>query len=138
MNAKHKSCLVNASSAVSCGAAACGSLLVRPGQKTAQSAGNGAQREQIRRIKSDKVAFHRLIYFFADFGGLMREGHVPRHAVSSMGKGARSALVQAADFSPVKTILQPFKRFFTPFLSCKRLVSRRLWNNHGFFKITGE
>jgi hypothetical protein len=41
--------------------------------------------------------------------------------------------VQAYDFSPVTTILQLFSRFFTPFLSCKRLISRRLQKNGTFF-----
>jgi hypothetical protein len=42
--------------------------------------------------------------------------------------------VQVADFSTVTAIFQHFSRVFTPFLSHKGLVSRRLWNNHGLIE----
>jgi hypothetical protein len=41
---------------------------------------------------------------------------------------------QVADFSPVVTIFQLISRFFTPFLSQKGLVSRRLCKKQGLFK----
>jgi hypothetical protein len=107
-----------------------GSLVEGP--EAEQTAGNGAQRGQIRRTKSDKVAFRRIIYFFADIGGSTVIGHDPKHAVSSLRNGARSAAVQVADFLRVITGLRLFS---PPFPSHKRLVSRRLWNNRGLIEL---
>jgi hypothetical protein len=43
----------------------------------------------------------------------------------------RNVSVQVFDFSRVAAILQVFSRVFIPFLSWKRLISRRLWRNRG-------
>jgi hypothetical protein len=43
-------------------------------------------------------------------------------------------LVQAIDFSRLAGLFQLILRFFTPFLSHKELVSRRLRTNQGLFK----
>jgi hypothetical protein len=42
--------------------------------------------------------------------------------------------VQVVEFLDVVTIFQLISRFFDPFLSCKRLVSRRLRQNRGLIK----
>jgi hypothetical protein len=57
-----------------------------------------------------------------------------QYAIPSVERGVMDGRLQVYDFSPVITILQYFSRFFTPFLSCKRLVSRRLWKNQGLIE----
>jgi hypothetical protein len=60
--------------------------------------------------------------------GLIRRFALPNLEVSS----------EAHDFSPVRTILQVFSRFFTPFFSCKGLVFRRLGKIPGYKRCRGQ
>jgi hypothetical protein len=60
--------------------------------------------------------------------------HRREQALAPGGLGVTDMVLQAPDFSRLATKLQYFSRFFTPFLSCKGLVSRRLQRNHGLIK----
>jgi hypothetical protein len=65
----------------------------------------------------------------------IEESRVPQYPIPPVGgRGASATSLQVADFSQVINIFQLFSRFFTPFLSCKGLVSRRLRQNGGLIK----
>jgi len=52
----------------------------------------------------------------------------------SLLQSERNLSLQVIDFSPVITIFHLISSFFTPFLSRKGLVSRRLGKKHGLFE----
>jgi hypothetical protein len=92
-----------------------------------------AGQDKIRTITTFIDAYRRIKYFSAMWKS-NQTSHGLEHALLSGRRGVTNGSLQVFDFSPVMSILQHFSRFFTPFLSCKRLVSRRLRQNQGLFK----
>jgi hypothetical protein len=63
-----------------------------------------------------------------------KESQGRQHAVPPIGGRAPLRSLQVFDFSPVITNFHDFSAFFTPFLTHKGLISRRLRQNAGLIK----
>jgi hypothetical protein len=66
------------------------------------------------------------------------ESHERQDAVVPAIRGASLMSLQVVGFSPVITIFHDFSAFFTPFLSCKGLIFRRLRKNEGLIESNPE
>jgi hypothetical protein len=64
----------------------------------------------------------------------IEESRVHQHPAPPVGGCVPLMSLQVADFSPVITNFHDFSAFFTPFLSHKGLISRRLQQNGGLIK----